>query len=399
MKLIERETYLNELKDIVKSKTPDIKVITGVRRSGKSKLLEALNEYINNYDYNSNTIHVNFSLLEFSYLLDYKKLNEYVESKYIEGKNNYILIDEVQMCKGFEKAINSFHASEKYDIYITGSNAFLSSSDLATLFVGRSYEIKVYPFSFKEYLEYYKPEDIDKAFDNYFVQGGMSGSYLYNDQEKRYEYIKEVYQTLIRRDIVDKYKIRNQALLDKINSYLMDNIGNTTSMKNISNYLANNKEVGNHITVGNYINYLCNAYVFYKFNRYDIRGKRILSTDEKYYIVDQSFRFSLLGTRNLDYGHIYENIVAMELLKRGYEVYVGKLYQKEIDFVAIKREEKLYIQVSDDISNEKTFNREISPLLAINDNYPKLIIARTKHDETINDGIKIIDIARWLINN
>lgn len=399
MKLIERETYLNELKDIVKSKTPDIKVITGVRRSGKSKLLEALNEYINNYDYNSNTIHVNFSLLEFSYLLDYKKLNEYVESKYIEGKNNYILIDEVQMCKGFEKAINSFHASEKYDIYITGSNAFLSSSDLATLFVGRSYEIKVYPFSFKEYLEYYKPEDIDKAFDNYFVQGGMSGSYLYNDQEKRYEYIKEVYQTLIRRDIVDKYKIRNQALLDKINSYLMDNIGNTTSIKNISNYLVNNKEVGNHITVGNYINYLCNAYVFYKFNRYDIRGKRILSTDEKYYIVDQSFRFSLLGTRNLDYGHIYENIVAMELLKRGYEVYVGKLYQKEIDFVAIKREEKLYIQVSDDISNEKTFNREISPLLAINDNYPKLIIARTKHDETINDGIKIIDIARWLINN
>lgn len=398
MKLIERETYLDELKDIVNSKTPDIKVITGVRRSGKSKLLEALKEYIDVHDNNSNVVHINFNLLEFSDLLNYEKLNEYVESKYIKGKNNYVLIDEVQMCEGFEKAINSFHASEKYDIYITGSNAFLASSDLATLFVGRTYEIKVYPFSFKEYLEYYKSEDIDKAFDDYFMQGGMSGSYLYNDQEKRYEYIKEIYQTLIRRDVIKKYKIRNKALLDKINNYLMDNIGNITSVRNISNYLANNKESGNHVTVGNYINYLCNAYMFYRFERYDIKGKKILSKDEKYYIVDQSFRFALLGTRNLDYGRVYENIVAMELLKRGYEVYVGKLYKKEIDFVAIKREEKLYIQVSDDISNEDTFNREISPLLKVNDNYPKLIIARTKHDETIHEGIRVIDIARWLAN-
>lgn len=398
MKLIERETYLDTLKDIVNSKTPDIKVLTGVRRSGKSKLLEALKEYISDSDDKSNIIHINFNLLEYSDLLDYKSLNKYVESKYIKDRNNYILIDEIQMCDGFEKAINSFHASEKYDIYITGSNAFLSSSDLATLFVGRCFEIKVYPFSFKEYLEYYEDKDIDKAFDDYFLEGGMSGSYLYKDEEKRYEYVKEVYQTLIIRDIINKYKIRNTALLNKISNYLIDNIGNTTSIKNISNYLISNKEVGNHITIGNYINHLCNAYMFYKFSRYDIKGKKILSTDEKYYIVDQSFRFALLGKRNLDYGHVYENIVAMELLKRGYEVYVGKLYKKEIDFLAIKRDEKLYIQVSDDITNKDTFNREISPLLSISDNYPKIIIARTKHDETIHDGIKVIDIARWLLD-
>lgn len=396
MKLIERELYLNKLKELVSVHSPDIKVLTGVRRAGKSKLLEKLKDFIMESDSNSNIIHINYNLLEFSNLLNYLDLNKYVEERYKKDKNNYILIDEIQMCDGFEKAINSFHASEKYDIYITGSNAFLLSSDLATLFTGRVFEIKVYPFSFKEFLKYFEYDDIDKAFEDYFMFGGMSSSYIYKNKEDKFNNISSIYNTLILKDVLKKYRIKNSNLLEKVSNFLMDNIGNKTSANNISNYLTNNNNKVSHTTIGNYIKYLCDAYVFYKIPRYDIKGKRTLTTDEKYYLVDQSFRFASLGTRKLDYGRVYENIVAIELLRRGYEVYVGTLYDKEIDFVAIKREEKLYIQVSYNIDDENTFKREVKPLLSIKDNYPKILITRTKHQDTLYEGIKIFDIARWL---
>lgn len=396
MKLIERELYLNKLKELVSVHSPDIKVLTGVRRAGKSKLLEKLKDFIIESDSNSNIIHINYNLLEFSNLLNYLDLNKYVEERYKKDKNNYILIDEIQMCDGFEKAINSFHASEKYDIYITGSNAFLLSSDLATLFTGRVFEIKVYPFSFKEFLKYFEYDDIDKAFEDYFMFGGMSSSYIYKNKEDKFNNISSIYNTLILKDVLKKYRIKNSNLLEKVSNFLMDNIGNKTSANNISNYLTNNNNKVSHTTIGNYIKYLCDAYVFYKIPRYDIKGKRTLTTDEKYYLVDQSFRFASLGTRKLDYGRVYENIVAIELLRRGYEVYVGTLYDKEIDFVAIKREEKLYIQVSYNIDDENTFKREVKPLLSIKDNYPKILITRTKHQDTLYEGIKIFDIARWL---
>lgn len=396
MKLIERELYLNKLKELVSVHSPDIKVLTGVRRAGKSKLLEKLKDFIMESDSNSNIIHINYNLLEFSNLLNYLDLNKYVEERYKKDKNNYILIDEIQMCDGFEKAINSFHASEKYDIYITGSNAFLLSSDLATLFTGRVFEIKVYPFSFKEFLKYFEYDDIDKAFEDYFMFGGMSSSYIYKNKEDKFNNISSIYNTLILKDVLKKYRIKNSNLLEKVSNFLMDNIGNKTSANNISNYLTNNNNKVSHTTIGNYIKYLCDDYVFYKIPRYDIKGKRTLTTDEKYYLVDQSFRFASLGTRKLDYGRVYENIVAIELLRRGYEVYVGTLYDKEIDFVAIKREEKLYIQVSYNIDDENTFKREVKPLLSIKDNYPKILITRTKHQDTLYEGIKIFDIARWL---
>ena len=203
MKIIERN-YLKDLISIIG--TPDIKVITGVRRSGKSKLLEQFKEYIEKNIRNYNIIYINFSLLEFEQLNEYHKLNDYIESKYIQNKNNFVLIDEVQMCKGFERTINSLHASEKYDIYITGSNAFLLSSDLATLFTGRTFEIEIFPFSFEEYLKYYQYKDIDLAFDKFVLDGGMAGSYLYDNEEKRYNYILDVYKTLIVRDINEKYR-------------------------------------------------------------------------------------------------------------------------------------------------------------------------------------------------
>lgn len=394
MKLIERE-YLKDLIDIIG--TPDIKVITGVRRSGKSKLLEMFKEYITENIKDSNIININFNLVKFDKVRDYISLNNYVEEHYIEGKKNFVLIDEVQMCKEFERTINSLHAEEKYDIYITGSNAFLLSSDLATLFTGRTYEIRVYPFSFKEFIQYFKYNNIQEAFDKFVFEGGMSGSYIYNENQKKYNYINEVYNALIVRDIQQKYNIQNISLMDSLTEFMMDNISNLTSCRKIANKLNENNANTNDKTVGNYINYLCDAFAFYKIKRYDIQGKRYLSSIDKYYLVDQTFKYAKLGTKNINYGRVYENIVAIELLRRGYEVYVGELYNSEVDFVAMKRNEKLYIQVSDDISEDKTLEREVRPLLKIKDAYPKIIIARTRHDDYQYEGVQVYDIANWLM--
>ncbi len=394
MKLIKRE-YLKDLIDVIG--TPDIKIITGVRRSGKSKLLEMFKNYIIENIKNYNIIGINFNLVKFDNLRDYISLNNYIEKQYIEGKNNFVLIDEVQMCKEFERTINSLHAEEKFDIYITGSNAFLLSSDLATLFTGRTYEIQIYPFSFKEFIEYFKYENIQDAFEKYVLEGGMSGSYIYNDVKQKYNYINEVYNALIVRDIQQKYNIQNIGLMDSLTEFLMDNVSNLTSYRKVANKLNENNINTNDKTISNYINYLCDAFAFYKIRRYDIQGKRYLSSVDKYYLVDQTFRYAKLGTKNMNYGRIYENIVAIELLRRGYEVYVGELYNAEIDFVAMKMNEKIYIQVSDNISDDKTFEREVRPLLKIKDAYPKMIISRTRHEDYQYEGIQIYDLANWLL--
>jgi len=393
MKVIERD-YLKELINVMG--TPDIKIITGVRRSGKSKLLEEFQKYIKKNMKDYNIISINFNLLKFEKLKEYHALNDYIESKYIEGMKNFILIDEVQMCDGFERTINSLHASEKYDIYVTGSNAFLLSSDLATLFTGRTFEIELFPFSFKEFLKYYRYTDLDEAFKKYILEGGMSGSYLYDNEKDKYKYILEVYKTLILRDINEKYKIRNEDLLDSLTNFMMDNISNMTSVRNITNSLKRADDTLNHKTIGSYIQYLCNAFLFYKVKRYDIQGKRYLESQDKYYLVDPTFKYAKLGRKNMNYGRNYENIVAIELLRRGYEIYVGELYNCEVDFVAMKRDEKIYIQVSDNIDDDKTLEREVRPLLKIKDAYPKVIISRTKHEDYTYEGIIIKDIANWL---
>ncbi len=397
MKLIERDGYLRKLIDVMG--TPDIKVITGVRRSGKSKLMERFKAYILEQNDNANIIHINFNLTQYEALQEYHALHDYIEEQYDSAKDNFVLIDEIQMCSQFELAVNSLHASERYDIYITGSNAFLLSSDLATLFTGRTFEIKVYPFSFQEFVTYHGLDDPYTALDRYMREGGMAGSYLYKNQEDKYTYIGEVFDTLILRDIRQKYNIRNQTLMDSVVDFLMDNIANLTSARNITEVLHKNKDTINHKTVGKYLEYLCNAFAFYKIRRYDIRGKKYLATNHKYYLSDHAFRYAKLGTKNLDHGRLLENIVAMELLRRGYEVYVGVLYKKEIDFVAIKRNEKLYIQVSDNISDGDTFAREVAPLLQIKDAYPKMVLARTRYEEYQYEGIRVIDIADWLLEN
>lgn len=396
MKLIERKSYLNQLINVMN--TPDIKVITGVRRCGKSKLMDAFISYVQKQSANNNVIRIKLNLKEFEALKIGDNLYKYIDARYTAEKQNFLFIDEVQLCDGFETVINSLYEEERFNIFLTGSNAFLLSSDLATLFGGRVFEISLYPFSFSEYLLYYPQSDIDDAFDKYVITGGMAGSYLYRNSADSRKYLSNIVRTTITKDIVKKFKIENEDLLNMIVDFLMDNIGSKTSIRNIANALTSNTYKTNDKTCGAYIDYICRSFLFYPFKRYDVKGKRYLESDKKYYLADLSFRFAVIGTKNADYGHLYENLVAIELLRRGYEVYVGQLGEKEVDFVAVKDGYKTYIQVCDDISREETLKREISPLLAIKDAYPKIIIARTKHPESQVEGIRIIDIARWLIS-
>ena len=397
MKTIKREKYLNELISV--KGTPDIKVITGIRRSGKSKLLESFIDYLKENDKKANLIYIDFNSLENEDLQDYHALHTYVLDKYLKSKNNYLFIDEIQNCNGFEKAINSLHSKEIFDIYITGSNAFLLSSDLATLFTGRTYSIEVFPFSFNEYLQYYKYKDKYKAFDLYLNEGGMSGSYIHKDIKDKYKYIREVYDTLVLRDIVQKHRIKKTELFEKVSDYMIDNVSAQLSSRNIEKELKNNNDNTNHSTIDKYIKYLCNSFGFYKIRRYNLKGLKYLTTNEKYYLADYAFRYALHGTKNPDYGKALENIVAIELLRRGYQVYTGALYQKEIDFVAQKQSEKIYIQVSYNVSNKETLKRELDLLLSIRDNYPKVLISRTYEPKHDINGIEIIDITDWLTND
>ena len=396
MKIIPRDKYLQRIIEL--NGTPDIKIITGIRRSGKSKLMQAYIEYLKSHVDNCNIIYIDFMDLAFEEIKEYHALHAYVEAQYQANKVNYLFVDEVQMCPQFELAINSLYAKEKYDIYLTGSNAFLLSADLATLFTGRYIEIHVFPFSFSEYCRYYEEtKDIDQLFEDYTIKGGLAGSYAYKTEKDRINYIKEVYETIVTRDLVQKYALPDTLVLQRLSEFLMDNVSNLTSPNKVSQLLTANNTQTNHVTVGKYIKYLCNAFVFYDVKRYDIRGRKYLESAEKFYLCDTGIRYAILGSRNMDYGRIYENMVCIELLRRGYDVYVGKLYQKEIDFVVQKGDEKIYIQVSDNITAPDTFERECRPLLQIRDAYPKMILARTRHPKYSYEGIDIYDIADWLL--
>ncbi len=390
-----RRKYLD---DIIRTiGTEDIKVITGVRRSGKSFLLDDFKKYVIENIKEANIISFDLSSLKYEELREYHALNDYVEKHYVNNKRNFLFIDEVQMCKGFELALNSLHASRKYDIYITGSNAFLAGSDLATLFVGRTYTIEVYPFSFAEFMRYFNYQDRYEAFDKYVREGGMSGSYEYRTLEDKYGYLRETYDTLIVRDIEEKHGVKNVAVMDRLSDFLMDNASKPTSTRNITNTLISNKIEASNKTIAEYVKYLCEAYAFYKVRRYDIKGKRYLTSTDKYYLSDHAFRYAKLGTKVANFGDTYENIVAIELMRSGYEVYVGAMRDSEIDFVAIKDGEKLYIQVSYLIIERETMEREVAPLINIPGGYQKLLIAGTRQSEMQYEGIRIVDIADWLL--
>lgn len=395
MKFIRRNSYLSSLASL--TGTPDIKIITGIRRCGKSVLMQFFLEYLKESEPDANIIYINLQDLDFIELKEYGQLHAYCVERSKENRHNVLVIDEVQLCEHFELAINSLHSKGLFDIFITGSNAFLLSSDLVTLFTGRTMEIKVFPFSFAEYLAYFENgNDIDRAFDDYVRIGGLPGAYVYSSEKQRHAYVSEVYHTILERDLVQKYKIRNKSEFLRIADYLQDNIGSLLSVNNICTALNKDESAITVKTVSKYISYLENAFLLYNAVRYDLKGKKYLKSGEKHYLCDPSIRYSILGTRNMDFGHMYENIVYIELLRRGYEVYVGKLYKNEVDFVADRHGERIYIQVSDDISSEKTFERETRSLLAIPDAYPKLIIARTHHEDYDYKGIMIKDLPGWL---
>lgn len=256
-------------------------------------------EYLKNNIPNTNIIHINYNLFQFSTLKNAPRLNEYVENLYSPEKENFLLIDEVQLCKDFEQAINSFHASEKFHIYITGSNAFLLSNDLATLFTGRTFSVEVFPFSFKEFVSYYEYQDLQQAFDRFAMEGGMSGSYLYESIYDKYNYLNEVFETLIVPDIQQKYKIKNTSLLDTLNDFLVDNISLEFSARSIANTLTSKGSKTDDKIVSSYIKYLCASFAFYKIRRYDIKGKKYLASHDKYYLADHSFKYAKHGTKNL----------------------------------------------------------------------------------------------------
>ena len=398
-----RSTYLDNL---IKFKDKDvIKVVTGIRRCGKSSLLQLFADYLKNNGVNSeNIVQINFENLKFG-KMTYMELHDYI--KEISDKTNgklYIFLDEIQKIKSWELAINSLRVGIDCDIYITGSNAYLLSSQLSTYLSGRYVEIKVRPLSFKEFLSFYNFDDkltIDDKFNLFLRYGGMPGITNLNfDHELINQMLEGIYTTVIVKDVIEQSEVRDPVLLRKIARFLADNVGNTTSINNIKNVLIANENVDkrtNVATVDNYIMLLENAFIFYPINRYDIKGKEYLKTQGKYYIVDIGLRNQILGYRDIDFGHVIENVVYLELLNRGYNVSIGKFDNKEIDFIATKFDEKVYFQVTKTMMSDETRERELTPLKSIKDNYEKVILTMdTIFTDVSDDGIKIKNLVKWL---
>lgn len=398
--MVIRKQYLNRL--IEAKDTEFIKVITGVRRSGKSTLLFMFKDHLlNNNVKEENIIHINFESARYDEIKNYKDLYNYVKSKLSKGKN-YILLDEVQNIDSWEKTVNSINVDFNVDIYITGSNAYLLSSELATLLSGRYIEIKMYPLSFKEFLEFnnYDMTKIEDKFNEYLKYGGLPAiTHIKDKPDLIMTYLNDIYNTIVKKDVLERNKINDIALLENIIRYISSNIGSQISANKISDYLNSNKivEKSNHQTVDNYLKMLENAFIVYKAERSDIKSKNILKTLGKYYIADTGLRNIILGFRNIDEGHLLQNVIYLELLRRGYKVSIGKTLDYEVDFVAENVNEKKYYQVSQSIKDEKVKMRELRSLKSISDNYEKTILTM---DKTINNdynGIKVVNIIDFLL--
>ena len=401
--MILREKYLNKMID-AKDK-PFIKVITGVRRSGKSTLLLMFKDYLlNNNTLEDNIIYINFESALYDDIKNYKDLYQYVKEK-IKKDKVYLLLDEVQNVEAWEKAINSFSVDFDIDIYITGSNAYLLSSELSTLLSGRYIEIKMYPLSFKEYLVFNKYDtksDLDNKFMEYLKYGGLPAITLIKDNDELVlSYLNDIYNTIVKKDIIDRNNIKDTALLENIIKYLATNIGSSVSSTKISNYLNTNKIAlnSNHQTIDNYLNMLEKSFIMYKADRTDIKSKALLKTLGKYYIADTGIRNIILGFRNIDEGHLLENIVYLELLRRGYKVNIGKTNDYEVDFVAENPNTIKYYQVTKTIVTEEVRKRELRSLESINDNYEKIILTLDKPFSKDYNGIKVINIIDWLLED
>ena len=399
---IKRQLYWDKIKPFVNS--PVIKVITGMRRVGKSYFLKQIIDELKSTGIPSgNILYIDKEDIDFDFIVAYQDLNSYIKDKFLQttGKK-YLLIDEVQEISGWEKVVTSLLKKEDFDIYITGSNAHLLSSELATLISGRYIEQHIYPLSYSEYIIFRGKEFASHKteFEMYMKYGGLPALFhIERTDETIYQYLQAIYNTILLKDIVLRYKIRNAALLEKIAKFLFDNTGNLLTSNNIAKYLKSEKIQTYPDTVQNYLNYFTRTYIARKVERYDLKGKRLLSINDKYYINDLGMRHALLGYKSGDVSQLLENVVYIELLRRGYQVNIGIQGNKEIDFVAVKNDEKIYIQVCYILESEKTVQREFAPLLAIKDNYPKYVLSM---DEKIwgedYKGIKRINVVEWLLN-
>lgn len=390
-----RERYLNILK-----KYKDInliKVITGVRRCGKSTLLLQFKDYLLESNISQDDIiYMNFESSDWYEITDYKKLTQYIKSKY-DNKKLYILLDEIQNVEKWEKSLNSLLVDINCDIYVTGSNAYMLSSELTTLLAGRVLTLRLYPFSFKEYNDVKSNNSKEENFANYLKYGGMPLITSLNDSELITNYLLDIKDVVLKNDVISRNNIKDIALLDNLLQFTSSVIGNLTSATNITDYINKAGRRVHNETVDSYLKMLENAYIIYRVPRYSLDGKNLLKTQGKYYFVDQGIRNVINGFASYDSGSAFENIVYMELLRRGYQVYVGKHRDVEIDFIAISPNETKYYQVCKNISDKEVLEREKRSLLLLNDNYEKIIITNDKYDNTVIDGIKIQNIIDFLL--
>ena len=401
--MIYRSDYMSQLQAFKDNKI--IKVVTGLRRSGKSTLLQMYrDELIANGVSPSQIQFINFELMKYDSVRSYGQLYELITENIVPDKKNYLFFDEIQQVNGWEKAINSLTLKYDTDIYVTGSNAYLLSSELATLISGRYVEIKMLPLSFKEYYEYYKDSEksSEELFNAYLKYGGLPQLLsLPSDERVISSFLESIYDTIILKDVVGRNKLKDIDLLKRVFAFVCGNVGSITSTNSIAKYVAMEAKLDASLrpaTIGNILEMLENAFIIYKANRYDVKGKEVLKSLEKYYVADMGLKNTIVGYNLENFGYSIENIVYLELLRRGYKVYVGKFDNKEIDFVAIKKEETRYFQVTESLADGKTQEREVAPFYAANDFYEKTIITTDKTYATNINGIKIVNLTDFLLS-
>ncbi len=396
--MVKRDLYLNRISSLIDKDI--IKVIVGVRRCGKSYMFNLIiDELLERGINKENILLINFESAKYRNVSNPRELDLLVRdlTKEINGKI-YMFFDEIQNVDEWEKSINSFRVDYDCDIYLTGSNSKLLSGELATHLTGRYMEIKMYPFSFKEYLDYKKTSSNMKAFNDYLTYGGFPFLLSLESEIDKTEYLNDIFNSIFLKDIIERYSIRDAGLLTRIVDFILDNTGKIVSSKSISDYLRKKEKIKvSPKTIYNYLEYLTNACLLYKVQREDLEGKKILSINEKYYCVDQGFNQVRIGRNQLNNSRIMENIVYFELLRRGYEITIGCIGDYEIDFVCKKMGEKIYVQVTRELSNEDTIEREFRPLLLVKDNYPKYVISTDEFDMS-RDGIKHMNILDFLID-
>lgn len=401
--MIKRELYLNQLFDFIDK--PFIKVITGLRRSGKSTILTLLyDEFITKGIEPGNIIYINFESFEFSELDKADKLYQFIQAKIQNKQRYYILLDEIQEVNAWEKAVNSFLVDFNADIYITGSNSRLLSSELATYIAGRYIEFHIHTLSFSEYLLFKRVRtheaglNLYREFDIFLRMGGFpvlhTGDY---DYETAYKVVFDIYSSAILRDTVQRYNIRDVELLERVVKYVFDNVGNKFSAQNVADYFKNQFRKIDLNTVYNYLNALEGAFIVYRIPRYDIKGKEILKTQEKYFVGDQSLLYAVMGFKDRLISGVLENIVLLEFKRRGYRVFVGKTGDKEIDFIAENNEKKVYVQVAYKMTEQTTIDREFKPLFEIKDHHPKYVVSMDEQWMDNMEGIRHLHIADFLM--